>query len=89
MTEKWIVLTPVVEGSVPLLDAAINSARRKPVWTFVAEGVKMDLSFIVTSRALVVLVSNFFVSEYIPGQNGRKLYQRGIDGGELDDVAPF
>ncbi len=60
MIEKCIVLITVVEGSVPLLDAAINSVRLKPVWSFVADGVKMDLSFMVTSRALVVFVSNFF-----------------------------
>jgi len=59
ITEKWIVLIPVVEGSVPELEAAISSARRKPVCTFVAEGVKMDLSFMVTSIALVPFASNF------------------------------
>jgi len=58
MMEKWIVLIPVVEGSVPEFEAAISSARRNPVWTFVEEGVKIDLSFMVTSRALVPFVSN-------------------------------
>ena len=58
MTEKWTVFTPVVEGSVPVFEAGMSSARRKPVCTFVTEGVKIDLSFIVTSMALVPLTSN-------------------------------
>lgn len=58
MTEKWMVLIPVVEGSVPEFEAGISSARRKPVCTFVDEGVKIDLSFMVTSTALVPLASN-------------------------------
>jgi hypothetical protein len=43
---------------VPVFEVGMSSARRKPVCTFVAEGVKIDLSFIVTSMALVPLVSN-------------------------------
>jgi hypothetical protein len=49
----------VVDGSVPVLEAGMSSARRKPVCASVADGVKMDLSFIVTSTALVPFASNF------------------------------
>ena len=59
ITEKWTVLMPVVDGSVPVLEAGMSSARRKPVCASVADGVKMDLSFIVTSTALVPFASNF------------------------------
>jgi hypothetical protein len=57
MMEKCRVLMPVVEGSVPLLEAGRSSARRKPVWMFVAEGANMDASERVISTARVV-VSN-------------------------------
>ena len=58
--EKWRVLTPRVEGSVPLLVAIWSSARRNPVWMFVAEGAKMDWSERVTSTGMV-FVSNCVV----------------------------
>jgi len=45
--EKWIVFISEVEGSVPELDAAINSALLNPVYIFEADGVEMDLSFMV------------------------------------------
>ena len=48
---------PAVEGSVPLLEAGRNSARRNPVCILVADGAKMDLSDRVISTARVV-VSN-------------------------------
>lgn len=55
---KWIVFMPEVEGSVPEFEAGRSSARRKPVCTFVEEGVKIDLSLMVTSTALVLFTSN-------------------------------
>jgi hypothetical protein len=64
ITEKWTVFTPEVEGSVLVFEAGISSARRKPVCTFVAEGVNMDLSLMVTSIALVPFASNFFESAH-------------------------
>jgi len=64
--EKWIVFTPVVEASVPVTETGRSSARRKPVWTFVEEGVKIDLSFTVTSTALVVFLSNLVVLALLP-----------------------
>lgn len=39
-----MTLWPTVELSVPLLVAGMSSARRNPVWMFVVEGAKMDLS---------------------------------------------
>jgi hypothetical protein len=68
-----MVFIPVVEASVPVTETGRSSARRKPVWMFVLEGAKIDLSLggvsggrgrererylIVTSTALVPLASN-------------------------------
>jgi hypothetical protein len=39
-----MVFMPVVEASVPVTETGRSSARRKPVWMFVLEGAKMDLS---------------------------------------------
>jgi hypothetical protein len=50
---------PVVEGSLPLLEAGRSSARRNPVWISVAEAAKMERSEMVTSTAFVV-VSNWY-----------------------------
>jgi hypothetical protein len=58
MREKCSVLMPVVEGSVPLFEAGRSSARRNPVWMFVAEGAKIEASERVISTARVV-VSNY------------------------------
>lgn len=52
-TEKWRVFRPVPDPSVPLLLLIMSSARRNPVWMFVSEGAKMDLSERVTSVARV------------------------------------
>lgn len=57
-TEKWRVLTPSVEGSEPLFEAGLSSARRKPVWMSVAEGAKIEASERVTSIAMLAVVSN-------------------------------
>lgn len=58
MMEKWRVLTPRVEGSVPLFEAGWSSARRNPVWMFVAVGAKMDASERVTSTGMVLVSNN-------------------------------
>ncbi|GJD02364.1 hypothetical protein ColKHC_11189 [Colletotrichum higginsianum] len=47
------VLIPDVDGSVPLLLTGSISARRKPVWTFVSVGAKMDLSSMLTWKGLL------------------------------------
>ena len=57
-TEKCSVLTPNVDGSVPLFDAGLSSARRNPVCMFVAEGAKIEASESVTSRGMLVVPSN-------------------------------
>ena len=55
-----------MEASVPVTETGRSSARRKPFWMFVAEGVKIDLSFTVTSTALVVFLSNLVVLALLP-----------------------
>lgn len=76
MIEKCIVLMPVVDASVPLLERGRSSARRKPVWE-----LKIDLSLeesvlefeegsrgrclIVIPTALVPVESNCLVSSGI------------------------
>ena len=50
---KWRVLRPVVEGSVPVLEAGMSSARRKPVCVFSGEGAKMEASEIVRAMGVV------------------------------------
>lgn len=52
-----MVLCPSVEASVPLLVSATTSQRRKPVWTLVAEGAKIEASERVISKGMV-FVSN-------------------------------
>ena len=61
-TEKCSVLMPKVEGSVPLFEDGFSSARRNPVWTFVAEGAKIEASESVTSMATFAVPSNWKTS---------------------------
>lgn len=71
-------------------EAGRSSARRKPVWTFVEEGVKIDLSLMVTSTALVLFASNFHESVHFSPRHGVwEFYQRGIDGRKQENVTPF
>jgi hypothetical protein len=46
ISEKCSVLTPRVEGSEPLTLTGRSSARRKPFWTFVGEGAKIEASLL-------------------------------------------
>lgn len=46
---------PRVDASLPVLETGWSSARRKPVWMFVVEGAKMDLSERVISTGIVLV----------------------------------
>ena len=99
MTEKCMVLMPVVESSVPLLERGRSSARRKPVWL-----LKMDLSLrcgqygsrremgkrylMVTSTAFVPAASNYLVRDAI-FEDIFESYERRVDIWQLKDAAPF
>ena len=73
--EKWIIcFYTEVEGLIPKLDAAINSALLNPVYIFVADGVEMDLSFMVL-RALWLCLCRTSLCQNAMASNLKVAYQ--------------